>query len=166
MPEVEELLEDPKIQKLVTEAYLPTEKEGIDDSHVTVKEGLSEDFIKRVKRAMGREIPDPTPEDLKAMAALLKKVFGAELAAYISKQETVRSFNKLVKGEVIPEHYEKTALIRAVDVAKALIDRFTYKEARDWMMTPNLYLLNDLPFDVIRDDPELVRKAALWRHGS
>jgi hypothetical protein len=161
----EKLLEDPKIQKLVKEAYMPsnTSPDTIVPPGVTVKEGLTEGFIKKAKRALGGEVPEPTPEELKENAILLKKVFGTTLAAYVCKQEHVRDFNKWVKGDLVPERFERNALIRASDIAKILVDRISYKEARDWMTTPNPYLLNDIPFDVIQDDPELVRKAALWR---
>lgn len=128
---------------------------------VTIKEGLSEDFIKKVKRALRSELPEPTPEELKELAKLLKKVFGVTMAAYMTKQNSEREFNGLIRGRV-PEEYEKFSIIRAADIAKILVSKLTYEEARDWMLAPSPYL-EEVPAFVIRDDPELVRKAALWR---
>ena len=139
------------------------EEQPIAPPGVTIKEGLSDDFIERAKKILGREVvKEPTPEELKEMAELLKKVFGVQMAAYLCKQENTTEFSRWVSGKAVPEHYAKNALMRATEVAKALIEKRTYKQAREWMLTPCDYLGRELPMDVILDDPEFVRKAALW----
>jgi hypothetical protein len=165
MPEIEELLEDPRVQDVVKRAFLPTDEQPDVSPDVTIKEGLTEDFIKSVKKLLGKELPDPTPEDLKADARFLKKVLGVKLAAYICRFQTeneLKEFNKWVTGRVVPEHYSRKILIGATEIVKILISKMKNEEAVNWLTTPCPYLLYELPMDTIQEDPEMVRKAALW----
>ena len=160
---IQQMLEDPKVQELVKEAYMPHES-GPDDLvpvGVKIKEGLSEDFINKAKRVV-KDIPEPTPDDLKHEAEFLKKVFGGTLAAYVCKQDTVREFNQFVSGKRIPQDFEKEALVAASDVAKELVKRMKYKDAQIWMTSPCEYLGFEWPADVILTHPLMVRRAVLW----
>jgi hypothetical protein len=161
------VIEDPRVQEIIKQAYMPEElsPDAIAPPGVSIKEGLGNDFIKEVKKLLGKEIPEPTPEELAEKAKFLKKVLGPKLAAYVCKFETeeeLKQFNKWTTGRVVPQDYERRALINAEEIVRILVRRLKYEGAVNWLTTPCPYLLYELPMDTIQEDPELVRKAALW----
>jgi|ERR1700694_41202 len=117
--------------------------------------------VKAFLEAKGESAELRTPEYLTNGAVLLKKTFGPHLAAYITRQEDVRRFNKWVKGEDLPAPYEAVGLIAAIEVTEILLGKLTPPRAKEWMTTPCSYILDNLPMDFIREDSDLVRRAAL-----
>lgn len=102
-----------------------------------------------------------TPEYLTNGANLLKKTFGIDLAAFITRQDDTKRFRKWVKGEDLPKSFEAIGLLSAIEVTEILLGKFSPKRAKEWITTPCSYIIDNLPMDVLREDPELVRKAAL-----
>ena len=102
-----------------------------------------------------------TPEYMTNGAVVLKKTFGAELAAYICRQDDIKRFNKWVKGVDLPQPYEAVGLLAAIEVTEILLGKFTARRAKEWMLAPCAYILDNLPMDFMKEDSDLVRRAAL-----
>lgn len=117
--------------------------------------------VKAFLEAKGQKVDlENTPEYLTEGAKLLKKIYGLDLAAYISRQENTTRFKRWCRGTDLPKPYEK-GLLAAIEVTEILLGRLTAEKAREWMITSCSYILDDLPMDYMRLDPELVRRAAL-----
>ena len=102
-----------------------------------------------------------TPEYLTKGALLLKKTFGADLGAYMCRQDDTKRFNKWVKGLDLPLAYEAVGLLAAIEITEILLGKLSPKRAKEWMTTPCPYILHELPLDFIQMDSDLVRRAAL-----
>lgn len=102
-----------------------------------------------------------TPEYLTNGAKLLKKIYGSDLAAYLCRMDDTRRFNRWCRAQDLPEHYEAVGLLGAIEVTEILLGKLTPKKAKEWMITPCAYILYDLPMDFIREDLDLIRRAAL-----
>ena len=118
--------------------------------------------VRAFLEAKGEKVElEHTPDYLTEGANLLKKVYGVELAAFICRQDDVRRFKKWVKGEDLPKFYEATGLVAAIEITEILLGKLTPARAKEWMITPCSYIIYELPMDFIREDSELVRRAAL-----
>lgn len=102
-----------------------------------------------------------TPEYLTNGANLLKKTYGVDMAAYLARQDDTRRFRKWVKGEDLPKPFEAVGLLAAIEITEILLGKLSPKKAKEWMITPCSYIIDNLPMDTIRDDADLVRQAAL-----
>lgn len=102
-----------------------------------------------------------TPEYLAGGARLLKSVYGSQLAAYLCRLEETRRFNRWCRAVDLPERYEAIGLLAAIETTEILLGKLTAKRAKEWMITPCAYILDNLPMDFIREDADLVRRAAL-----
>jgi hypothetical protein len=118
--------------------------------------------VRAFLEAKGESIElERTPEYLTNGANLLKKVYGIDLAAYLTRQDDTRRFRKWVKGVDLPKPFEAVGLLAAIEVTEILLGKFPPKRAKEWMMTPCSYIIDNLPMDILREDSELVRRAAL-----
>lgn len=104
---------------------------------------------------------EKTPEYMTEGAKLLKKVFGVDLAAYMCRQDETKRFNRWCRGNDLPRQYEAIGLLAAIEVVEILLGKLSPAQAREWMLAPCGYILDNLPMDFIRADAELVRRAAL-----
>lgn len=118
--------------------------------------------IKAFLDVKGQHInPEATPEYMTNGAVMLKKTYGADLAAYMCRQDDTKRFNRWVKGLDLPQAYEAVGLLASIEVTEILLGKFVPTRAKEWMLTPCSYILDSLPMDFIREDPDLVRRAAL-----
>lgn len=121
--------------------------------------------IKAFLEAKGQHVDlEMTPEYMTNGALLLKKTFGADLAAYMCRQDDTKRFNKWVKGLDLPQVYEAVGLLASIEITEILLGKFTATRAKEWMLTPCSYILDDMPMDMIRIDSDLVRRAALQNY--
>lgn len=102
-----------------------------------------------------------TPEYMSEGAKLLKKVFGLELAAYMCRLDETRRFNRWCRGVDLPKQYEAAGLLDSIEIAEILLGKLPPVRAKEWMLAPCSYILDNLPMDFMREDSGLVRKAAL-----
>lgn len=102
-----------------------------------------------------------TPEYLTNGAKLLKKIYGSELAAYLCRLEDTRRFNRWCRAIDLPQQYEAVGLLAAIEVTEILLGKLSPKRAKEWMISPCPYILDNLPMDFLREDFGLVRRAAL-----
>lgn len=115
--------------------------------------------------ARGEEVVQKrTPEYLTGGALLLKKTFGPHLASYMCRLDDTRRFNRWLKSVDLPATYEQVGLLSAIEIAETLLSKLSARNAKEWMVTPCRYLSDELPLDLIRSEPELVRRAALQLH--
>lgn len=145
-------------QELVAEASKSSPKEDVEP----IYRSLLARNVKAFLEAKGETIDfENTPEYLTNGAKLLKKTFGAELAAYICRQEETKRFNRWCRGTDLPKQYESKNLLAAIEITEILLGNMSAKKALEWMISPCPYILDDLPMDYMRLDSDLVRKAAL-----
>lgn len=117
-------------------------------------------LAKALLKSRGVEL-EKTPEYLTEGAKLLKKTYGTHLAAYMCRLENVSRFNKWCKGEDLPQPYEAVGLISSIEITEILLGKLLPARAKEWMVTPCPYILDNLPMDFIREDYGLVKRAAL-----
>lgn len=121
--------------------------------------------LKAFLKAKGEDFNlERTPEYLTNGANLLKKTYGVKMAAYICNQNDTKRFNKWVKGEDLPKTFEAGALLAAIEITEIILGKLKADQAKEWMMTPNEYIIGEFPMDMIRLDTELTRRAALRLH--
>lgn len=118
--------------------------------------------LKAFLKAKGEDFNlEKTPEYLTNGAILIKRTFGVKMGAYICNQNDTKRFNKWVKGEDLPQTFEVGSLLAAIEITEILLGKLQPKEAKEWMLTPNDYIIGEFPMDFMRTDPELTRRAAL-----
>ena len=128
----------------------------------SIFQGQLERNLRAFLKAKGQDFDlQKTPEYLKEGVALLKKTFGVKMAAYICGQNDTKRFSKWAKGEDLPQTFEAGGLLSAIEITEILLGKLDAKTAKQWMLTPNDYIIGEFPMDFIRLDPDLVRRAAL-----
>lgn len=103
------------------------------------------------------------PKYLKDGAANCQKYFGKELSTYLCGLDDVKVFARWAKGTAEPNVFQSHKLRSLIEVVEILqAAGLAPVVARQWMTSPNDYMLGWLPMDEMAENPSLVRRAALF----